>query len=933
MTRFPASFRIAAAIPAIALLLSCSPLWASNLRSGATLTPSLSFNTLTTTPSAPQTAILTNTGNGALHIRSIALSGSSDFVIQPGANVCPAVLPSGSSCAITITFASAKPVTESAVLTIMHDDGPGGSLSTQLTGTAVVPAPVVSLSASSLTFAPISAGSVSAIQTVQLTNTGTAELDLSSIALGGDGANLFTETNTCGATVAVGSSCSISTTFNPLVAGSYSAAVTITGNDAASPESVALIATATPAAITIDTTNATDWKISNGTINIDWNSLKGNIYGITLTGHTDQLIDTTNTSGGFPKGFYMDNAGVGSATPTATYTNTGAYLDWSITYPSSSSNAYTYSEHFIVTPNDPGIHVYFVANHSASDITGGIGQIQWVFRDSLTQFTNTYAVDPSLNSPGPALTPLPSSAEMFTTAPGRAVQDATVDLHGFNDLPQGYTRSFYTKYDFAGYEYLHKAHGLYGSTYGVWTVLPSTESLAGGPTKQNLDFTGNLLMVEAYSNHEDNGLSLISPAGTATSRLFGPFYVHFNTFGQAYNTTGNVLKTPADMYQDALQAGASFLPFYDTEQQLLDSGYVPTDARGSVSVQVAGIAGSAPKTAWAVLSDPGKNFQYSSAGHQYWADISSTGSTIFTGVAPGTYRLSVYVLGQWGELRQDGIVVSANQPTAVPPLTFVPENFGTTSTPLFTIGIPDRSAHEFLHGHTASGADDREFWGAWNYWSDFQSNHGAVIYNATAGPAGQPTNDLSQWNYTHWGTFNPGLYAGVYNPSDLTTHGYTYAIPSYVASLPGAAGTNGVSTKTPPWQVHFATPASQSGSNPANYVVLSISAACTEASEVVTLNGQQLVWPSSNKSDCMVRSGLSGYTQWAAFQWDASVLNPAGEDNVLTIGVSQPNGVSDDALRLELTNTTADPATRNWKDYEFIYKTTDTKANDTTGNP
>jgi hypothetical protein len=102
---------------------------------------------------------------------------------------------------------------------------------------------------------------------------------------------------------------------------------------------------------------------------------------------------------------------------------------------------------------------------------------------------------------------------------------------------------------------------------------------------------------------------------------------------------------------------------------------------------------------------------------------------------------------------------------------------------------------------------------------------------------------------------------------------------------------------------------------------------------VATLNGKQLVFSRKNLSDCMVRSGLSGYTQWVAFQWDASLLNPAGQDNVLAISASQVDGVSDDALRMELTNSTADPAVTGWHDYEFIYNSTDTPANDAVPNP
>jgi hypothetical protein len=173
--------------------------------------------------------------------------------------------------------------------------------------------------------------------------------------------------------------------------------------------------------------------------------------------------------------------------------------------------------------------------------------------------------------------------------------------------------------------------------------------------------------------------------------LFGPYYYHVNVLGKAYNQTGNILATQADMYADAISAEAAIVPEYDNEPQLVAAGYVPSTGRGSVSIQMNGVT-SAPNTAWAVLSDPNTNFQVSCNGLQYWADIGGTGSYTFTGVAPGTYRLSVYVLGQWGEYRQDGIVVTANNTTTVPAATFVPENFGGTNPPVFT----DRNARPLV---------------------------------------------------------------------------------------------------------------------------------------------------------------------------------------------------------------------------------------------
>jgi hypothetical protein len=64
---------------------------------------------------------------------------------------------------------------------------------------------------------------------------------------------------------------------------------------------------------------------------------------------------------------------------------------------------------------------------------------------------------------------------------------------------------------------------------------------------------------------------------------------------------------------------------------------------------------------------------------------------------------------------------------------------------------------------------------------------------------------------------------------------------------------------------------------------------------------------------------------------------PAGDNNVLTISTSQPEGDMDDALRLELTNTSAAPSVRGWNDYTYIAATptgtVTVPANDAVPNP
>ena len=101
----------------------------------------------------------------------------------------------------------------------------------------------ISLSPAALQFGTQMEGTSSASQTVTLTNTGYLPLDNFSIAVSGTDATDFSQTNTCGPSLAVGASCTIGVTFTPAQPGPLTAAVTITGNAAGSPRSATLSGT------------------------------------------------------------------------------------------------------------------------------------------------------------------------------------------------------------------------------------------------------------------------------------------------------------------------------------------------------------------------------------------------------------------------------------------------------------------------------------------------------------------------------------------------------------------------------------------------------------------------------------------------------------------------------------------------------------------
>ena len=199
---------------------------------GATLsTTSLTFGVqLVGTRSAAQTAILTNTGTTTLTISSIAASG--DFIAQ---NNCGSSVPAGASCTIRVAFnPSAKGVRTGRVT--ITDDAANSPQIIKLKGTGTV----VQVSPSALDFGHQIVGTTSDPLTATLTNTGSEDLHISGVGLGGTNFGDFVETTTCGSRLAVGGSCTIDVTFTPGARGDRHASLKIVDDGGASPQAVPL---------------------------------------------------------------------------------------------------------------------------------------------------------------------------------------------------------------------------------------------------------------------------------------------------------------------------------------------------------------------------------------------------------------------------------------------------------------------------------------------------------------------------------------------------------------------------------------------------------------------------------------------------------------------------------------------------------------------
>ena len=172
---------------------------------------------------APQVVTVTNTGDGALTIRSIGISGAAAGDYTQTNNCLRAIAP-GASCAITVGFAPRGYGVRSAALTL-HDDGPGGAQTVSLRGTGTAARPL--LSSGYLNFGGVTSGTSTLPQAVVLFNSGNGPLSIGSISLSGDD---FTMTTNCGTTLAARASCTISVTFLPQATGARSGVVTIIDN-------------------------------------------------------------------------------------------------------------------------------------------------------------------------------------------------------------------------------------------------------------------------------------------------------------------------------------------------------------------------------------------------------------------------------------------------------------------------------------------------------------------------------------------------------------------------------------------------------------------------------------------------------------------------------------------------------------------------------
>ena len=376
------------------------------------------------------------------------------------------------------------------------------------------------------------------------------------------------------------------------------------------------------------------------------------------------------------------------------------------------------TRHHIVRTGESGIHLANTFEHPEELHGFRTDQHHYVVYTAGDTFTHAWVEDDPIGEPWRSeAAKMPTPGEMSQAA---VVMDATYDLEGTGT---DYPRRYYTKYDWAVYMKEHALHGLYGNGYGMWAALPNLEAFSGGPVRQDLILHqrtgGPVLLVEPHATHYGAPPVRVS-AGQEWQKTYGPYYVHLNRGDD-----------PQQLYEDAAQYAVfdAHAEFYD---RLALPGWTPRADRSTVS----GIARIPGVHRWdgavAVLSDNRTPMQDTVLGYNYWSDIERGGRFEIDHVRPGTYRLTLYGDGIWGEHVIDDVEIGAGQHVRLGAMQWETEEHGQT---VFQIGSPNRTSVEFRNG-----AQFRQYGLYQQFHEDFPDG---VTY--TVGES-----DESDWNYIQY---------------------------------------------------------------------------------------------------------------------------------------------------------------------------------------
>jgi len=432
------------------------------------------------------------------------------------------------------------------------------------------------------------------------------------------------------------------------------------------------------------------------------------------------------------------------------------------------------------------------------------------------------------------------------------------------------------KYDYCADQFAVPAYG-WSSTkehVGIYFINPSVEFLSAGPN--HFELTGHLddgdggdpTLLDYWRGTHYGGAILPLADGEDWNKVVGPILIYVPTES-----------TPAANFADAKRQAkleADKWPYTWVE----GVDYPKADQRATVSGQLllrdAQAPGAALPNLLVGLAYPDQTptaaqsgqlsgrspelltWQNDAKHYEFWTHGSSSGRFTIFNVRPGTYELHAIADGVLGEYSKTSITVNAGGVVDLGKLVWVPVRYGKQ---LWQIGIPNRSASEFLCG------DDHWHWGEYIEYAKLFPND----VNFTIGK------------------------------SDFRKDWFIYQVPHDELTNDVLGHGQGRAT---PWKINFNL-AQQPEAGAHGILRLAIAGASARSIEV-QVNGQNagsiegLVYNAT-----INRDGVEGSWVEKDLTFDASLLHTG--ENTLTLIIpagGTTNGIAYDVVRLELASAT-----------------------------
>jgi hypothetical protein len=254
----------------------------------------ITFGSVAVGSTETQNVKVTNTGNGSAAISKLAFSGTG---VSVSGLTAPMTLAAGQATSFTVTYKPSSPGTLGGTVSITSDATDPSvviGLSATATSSTLGAAPSIA------SFGNVVVGSTTT-QTIQLTNVGTAQIAISSIA--SSIASVVISGITTPASLAPGSSAAFTAAYKPTAAATLSGQITVTSNAVGSPAIITLSGTAAAATLQL-TPSATSLGFGSVTVG----STNAKQITVTSTGNENVSISSVTVTG---TGFSLGSSAAG----------------------------------------------------------------------------------------------------------------------------------------------------------------------------------------------------------------------------------------------------------------------------------------------------------------------------------------------------------------------------------------------------------------------------------------------------------------------------------------------------------------------------------------------------------------------------------------------------------------------------------------------